>query len=307
MKRIFLILDSNSILYRAFHALPPLSTKSGEKTQAVYGFCLSFFRIIKDFQPDFVCACFDFPAKTFRHQKFKDYKAQRPPTPDELKSQIPKLKKILSAFRISFFEKEGFEADDIISTIKEKIKNEKDLEILIVSGDYDLLQLVDEKTKVLVITRGIKNSILFDKEKVKEKFEGLEPFQIPDYKALVGDPSDNIPGVSGIGKKSAIKILLKFKSLENFYRQIEKEKNFLKDLDLKLKKILMDEKEKVLFFQKMVQLEKEVPIDFDLKKCAFGDYDKEKVIEVLKEFEFLSLLNKLPKKEKEIQKNLSLW
>jgi len=307
MKKVFLILDSSSILYRAFHALPSLTTKLGETTNAVYGFCLSLFRIIKDFQPEFICACFDFPAKTFRHKEFKEYKAQRPPTPDELKSQIPKVKKILNSLEIPCFEKEGFEADDIICSIKEKIKNEKELEILIVSGDQDLLQLVDEKTKVLVIQKGIKNSILYDKEKVKEKFEGLKPYQIPDFKALVGDSSDNIPGIFGIGKKSAIKILLKFKTLENLYQQIELESNHLKDLGLKLKEILKNEKEKALFFKKMVQLKKEVPIDFDLEKCKFGNYDKEKVIEILKEFEFLSLLNKLPKIEKTVQKNLSLW
>ncbi len=300
MKRVFLILDSNSILYRAFHALPSLTTKSGEPTGAVYGFCLSLFRMIKDFQPDFICACFDFPAKTFRHQTFKEYKAKRPPTPDELKPQIPKVKKILSSFGIPYFEKEGFEADDIISTIKEKIKNEKDLEILIVSGDQDLLQLVDEKTKVLVMTRGIKNSILFDKEKVKEKFEGLEPFQIPDFKALVGDPSDNIPGISGIGEKTAVQLLLKFKNLENLYDHIE-------NLESKLRKILKDQKEKVLFFKEIVKLEKEVPIEFDLKKCQFGNYDKENVIQIFKELEFFSLLDKLPKIEKKTSKNLSLW
>jgi DNA polymerase-1 len=307
MKKLFLILDSNSILYRAFHALPSLTTKSGEPTNAVYGFCLSLFRMIKDFQPDFICACSDFPAKTFRHQEFKEYKAQRPPTPDELKSQIPKVKKILNSLQIPCFEKEGFEADDIISTLKEKIKSEKDLEILIVSGDQDLLQLVDEKTKVLVIQRGIKNSVLFDKEKVREKFEGLEPFQIPDFKALVGDSSDNIPGISGIGKKSAIKILLKFKSLENLYEQIESKKDLLEGLDSKLRELLKNEKDKALFFKKMVQLEKEVPIDFDLKKCRFGNYDKERLTEVLKELDFSSLLDKLPKIEKKVQKNLSLW
>jgi DNA polymerase-1 len=306
MKEKLLILDSNSILYRAFHALPSLSTKSGEKTNAVYGFCLSLFRIIKDFKPDFIVACFDFPAKTFRHEKFKDYKAQRPPTPDELKSQIPKLKKILKAFEIPFFEKEGFEADDIISTIKEKVKTIENLEIIIVSGDQDLLQLVDEKTKVLVLTKGIKNSILFDREKVKEKFEGLEPFQIPDFKALVGDPSDNIPGISGIGKKTAVKILLKFKSLENFYEKIEKEKALI-NLPSDIKSILIKEKEKALFWKKMVQLENKVEINFDLKNCEFGNYNEEKVIEALKELEFFSLISKLPKREKIPQKNLTLW
>jgi len=306
MKKIFLVLDSNSILHRAFHALPSLTTKFGEPINAVYGFCLSLFRIIKDFQPDYIAACFDFPAKTFRHEKFKEYKIQRPPTPEALKSQIPKIKKILEFLGIPRFEKEGFEADDIVSTIKEKIKNEKGLESLIVSGDQDLLQLVDEKTKVLIITRGIKNSVLFDRKKVKEKFEGLEPSQILDFKALVGDPSDNLPGISGIGKKTAAKILLKFKNLESLYEQIEKEKNFLKKLDLKLKEILRNEKDRVLFFKKMVRLEKKVPIDFDLEKCEFGNYDKEKIIKVLTEFDFFSLIKKLPNKEKK-QKNLSLW
>jgi DNA polymerase-1 len=307
MKKTFLILDSNSILHRAFHALPQLTTKSGEPTNAVYGFCLILFRIIKDFNPDYVCACFDFPAKTFRHEKLKEYKAQRPPTPDELKSQIPKIKKILESLGIPCFEKEGFEADDIVSTIKEKIKNEKNFEILVVSGDNDLLQLVDEKTKVLILIRGIKNSVLFDREKVKEKFEGLEPFQIPDFKALVGDSSDNISGIFGIGKKTAIKILLKFGNLENLYQQIENSSAMSKELESKVKENLIKEKEKAFFLKQMVKLQNNVPLDYELEECRFGNYDQEEVAEVLKKFEFFSLIKKLPQKEKETKQTLNLW
>jgi len=165
MAERLLILDANSILHRVYHALPPLTTKKGELVNAIYGFLLVLFRVIKEFKPDYICACFDFPAKTFRHEKFKEYKAQRPPCPKDLASQIPKLKEILNAFKIPFFEKEGYEADDLIGTIVSKCQG---LEKIIVSGDLDNLQLVSKETKVFVLS-GVKKSILYDEKEVEKK------------------------------------------------------------------------------------------------------------------------------------------
>ena len=233
-KKRLIIIDSNSIIHRAFHALPLLTTKNGELVNAVYGFLLVFFKAIREFQPDYIAACFDFPGPTFRHKKYKEYKAKRPPTPKELYQQIPKIKEILEAFNIPIFEKEGFEADDIIGTLaafSTKKVIASPIEIIILSGDTDILQLVNPQTKVYVLKRGVKDIVLFDENLVKEKFQGLNPKQILDFKALRGDPSDNIPGVTGIGEKTAIKLLLEFGSLENLYKEIKEDSEKAKNLN----------------------------------------------------------------------------
>jgi DNA polymerase-1 len=295
MAERLLILDANSILHRVYHALPPLTTKKGELVNAIYGFLLVLFRVIKEFKPDYVCACFDFPAKTFRHEKFKEYKAQRPPCPKDLASQIPKLKEILEAFKIPFFEKEGYEADDLIGTIVSKCQG---LEKIIVSGDLDNLQLVSKETKVFVLS-GVKKSILYDEKEVEKKYQGLKPEQIPDFKALVGDPSDNIPGVPGIGEKTAIKLLLKFKNLEKLYEEVKNNsKNILPDF--KLKEILLKYENRIFSSKLLTQIKRDVPIEFDLKECSWGKYDDKQIIQIFREYEFNSLIKRLAElKEKE--------
>jgi DNA polymerase-1 len=285
----FLILDANSIIHRVYHALPPLTTKNGELVNAIYGFLSVLFRIIKDFKPKYICACFDFPAKTFRHEELKEYKAQRPPLPKDLSVQIPKIKEILKIFKIPFFEKEGFEADDLIGTIVSKIQG---LEKIIVSGDFDNLQLISKETKVFVLS-GIKKSVLYGEEEIKEKYLGLKPNQIPDFKALVGDVSDNIKGVPGIGKKTAIELILKFESIEKIFEEIEKNSFKIKEISPKLKKTLLEFKEKIFLNKKLVQIKNDAPIDFSLKECTFLRYNKEEVIEVLKRYEFYSLIKRL--------------
>jgi DNA polymerase-1 len=295
MAERLLILDANSILHRVYHALPPLTTKKGELVNAIYGFLLVLFRVIKEFKPNYVCACFDFPAKTFRHEKFKEYKAQRPPCPKDLASQIPKLKEILEAFKIPFFEKEGYEADDLIGTIVSKCQG---LEKIIVSGDLDNLQLVSKETKVFVLS-GVKKSILYDEKEVEKKYQGLKPEQIPDFKALTGDPSDNIPGVPGIGEKTAIKLLLKFKNLEKLYEEAKKNsKNIL--LELKLKEILLKHENQIFSSKSLTKIKRDVPIEFDLKECSWGKYDEKQIIQIFREYEFNSLIKRLAElKEKE--------
>lgn len=282
-----LILDSNSILHRCFHALPSLTTKKGELVNAVYGFLLVLFKAIKEIQPDYVVACFDFPAKTFRHQKFSDYKATRPPLPRDLASQIPKLKEILLVLKVPFFEKEGFEADDIISTVAKKAEN-KVSEIYILSGDFDTLQLASKKIKIQILTKGIKEPLIFDEKKVLEKF-GILPNQIPDFKALVGDQSDNIPGLPGIGEKTAVQILKNFGSLENFYKKSQSE-----NLKAQIKKILIENKEKVFLFRELAKLKNDLNLDFKIEECRFGKFDPQKLKEVFQKFEFYSLLKRIP-------------
>jgi DNA polymerase-1 len=289
MAERLLILDANSILHRVYHALPPLTTKKGELVNAIYGFLLVLFRVIKEFRPDYVCACFDFPAKTFRHEKFKEYKAQRPPTPKDLANQIPKLKEVLGAFKIPFFEKEGYEADDLIGTI---VSKNPDLEKIIVSGDLDNLQLVSKTTKVFVLS-GVKKSTLYDEKEVEKKYQGLKPEQIPDFKALVGDPSDNIPGIPGIGERTATGLLLNFGNLENLYLEIEKDSNEAKKIKPQTREALIKSKNQAIFSKELAKIVKNVSLDFDLSKCTFREFDEEKAKLALEKFGFQSLIKRI--------------
>jgi len=305
-KKCLVIIDSNSIIHRAFHALPKLTTKKGEPVGAIYGFLLVFLRIIKELQPESVVACFDLPAPTLRHKKFKEYKAKRPPTPEELKWQIPKVKEILNVFGVKVFEKEGFEADDLIGTISVLAgKTEK----IIVSGDLDNLQLVNKNTKVYVLRRGVKDIVLYDEKMVREKFEGLTPIQIIDFKGLRGDPSDNIPGVTGIGEKTAINLLKDFGNIENLYLELEKKSEKTEKLTPKIREIILGQKEKAFLSKDLAEIKKNSPIDFNPKKCKWGDYDKKEAIKILEDFEFYSLIKKLPGSEGGglLRDNLKLW
>lgn len=313
-KKKLIIIDGNSVIHRAYHALPALTTKKGELVNAVYGFLLVFFKAVKDFQPDFIAACFDFPGPTFRHKKFKEYKAKRPPAPKELYQQIPKIKEILESFNVSIFEKEGFEADDIIGTIA-RLSPKKQLvpqiETIILSGDLDILQLVDFQTKAYILRKGVKDIILYDEKQVREKFQGLTPEQLLDFKALRGDPSDNIPGVTGIGEKTAIGLLLKFGNLENLYKETEEKSEKNKKIKPKLKETLLNYKEQAFLSKDLARIERNVPIEFNLKKCQWKEYNKEKTIQALKDLEFYSLIKRLPavktQKENSVGETLKLW
>lgn len=292
-KRRLIVIDGNAVIHRAFHALPPLATKKGELVNAIYGFLLVFFKAIKEFQPDFVVATFDFPGPTFREKKYKLYKAQREKAPDELYEQIPKVKEILKNFNVQIFEKQGFEADDLIGTIASLAPKKQilpEIETIILTGDLDALQLVDKNTKVYALRKGVKDTVLYDKEKVKEKYGSLAPQQLVDFKALRGDPSDNIPGVPGIGEKTAIKLIKEFKSLENLYSHFNK-------VEQPLRAKLEENKEQAFLSKILVEIKQNVPIDFNLKKCRWGDYDKNKVTQILKDYEFKTLIERLPEKK----------
>ncbi len=302
-KKRLIIIDSNSLIHRAYHALPPLTTKKGELVNAVYGFLLVFLRAIREFQPDFIAACFDFPAPTFRHKKYKEYKAKRPPAPEELCRQIPKVKEILESFNVQIFEKEGFEADDIIGTIvrlapKRQILPE--VETIILSGDLDTLQLVDSHTKIYFLRKGVKDIFLYDETEVEKKY-GLLSHQLLDFKALRGDPSDNIPGVTGVGEKTAAGLLSKFRSLEILYKELEENSGGVKKLKPKLRETLLKYKEQAFFSKDLAQIEKNVPIEFNFKKCSWKKYNKEKTIQIFKDFEFYSLIERLPEFKKPIR------
>ncbi len=284
MKRI-LAIDANALIHRAYHALPPLKTDKGELVNAVYGFLLIFFKAIKDLKPEYIVAAFDYPAPTFRHKEYKEYKAHREKAPEELVSQISLVKEALGAFNVKVIEKEGFEADDLIGTVARRFPK-KDIETVIATGDMDLLQLVDRKVKVYGLRRGVKDTVLYDKERVKEKYGGLTPSQLTDYKALRGDPSDNIPGVAGVGEKTAIDLISRFGSLEKVYKNIDK-------LKPSLKKSLEKNKDKAFLSKHLVELKCDIPLDGAIEDLKWGGYKEEEAASFLKKYGFQTLVSRL--------------
>lgn len=293
MKTLILI-DGHALLHRAYHALPPLSTGQGELVNAVFGFFSILLKVLKDIRPEYIVATFDLAGPTFRHEKFEEYKATRVKAPDELYAQLKRVKEILGAFNIPFFEKEGFEADDLIGTIACQIKKEKQkIETIIVTGDLDTLQLVDETTKVFTLKKGVKDTILYDVKAVKERFS-LEPEQMNDYKGLKGDPSDNIPGVPGVGEKTASELLKKYGSLEKLYEQIASSGKQKKEKNKKLYDKLLEFKDQAFFSKYLATIKTDAPIKFNLKDAVARDFEKEEVIKLFKELGFYSLVNRLP-------------
>ena len=318
-KKKLIIIDANSVIHRAFHALPPLTTKKGEPAGAVYGFLLVFLKMVNEFNPNYIVAAFDFPGPTFRHKKFKEYKAKRPPLPQSLRTQIPKIKKALQAFNVPVFEKKGFEADDIIGTIAHAVscpKNFSQIETIILSGDKDILQLlVNEKTKAFILKKGVKNTVLYGKNDIQKEY-GIFLEQFTDFKALRGDPSDNIPGVPGIGKKTARDLLQKFKSLENLYQELEKSSPKAKELTPHLKKILLNHKEQAFLSKTLVKIKKNVSLSFKIKNCLWGKYNKKEALELFEDWGFKTLVKRIShledqkredEKEKPVRENLKLW
>lgn len=293
----FLIIDTNSILHRAFHALPKLTTKKGELVNAIYGFCLIFLKTLEEIKPDFVVATFDLPKPTFRHQKFKEYKAKRPPAPVELYQQINGIKKVLKAFGVPIFEKEGFEADDLIGTTTQLIKRKQawpPIEIIILSGDLDLLQLVDNQTKLYFLRKGVKDVCFYEEKEVKERYQGLNPSQLIDFKALKGDLSDNIPGITGIGEKIAIQLIKEFENLENLYQELEKNSERIYSLKESLQKKLKDYKDQAFISRSLVQLDCNVPLGLKLDDCQLN-INKKELMKVFKNFNFISLIKRCQK------------
>lgn len=285
MQKLILI-DSHALIHRVYHALPPLKTKKGEPINAVYGFTSILLKILNDLKPDYLAAAFDLAEPTHRHIEFKNYKAHRPKTPDDLAGQFLKVKKILTAFNIPVFEKSGFEADDIIATIIAKIKCQmSNVKCVIVSGDLDLLQLVDENVEVYTLKKGITETSIYDLAAVKNRYE-LEPKQLADFKALKGDISDNIPGVKGVGEKTAIYLIKEFGNLDNLYKNLDNLKN------KKTKEKLEAGKDDAYLSYALVSLRYDAPVDFELADCR-TDYEKNSVLKIFEEFEFNNLIKRL--------------
>jgi len=302
MKNLILI-DSHALIHRCYHALPNLTTPKNEPIGAVYGTIRVLFKIIKELKPDYLAACFDLAEPTFRHKEYKEYKATRPKTDESLISQFDKVKLFFDAAKIKRFELKGYEADDLIGTLVKKFAAEKDLKIIILTGDLDTLQLVqDDKVVVYTMKKGIQDTIIYNEAMVKERFDGLLPSQLVDFKALKGDPSDNILGVQGIGEKTAIELIKNFGSLENLYQTIEtpgfEKSEKAKLIKPKVLNLLKDQKESAFFSKYLATLNCDVPIETSLKELEFTEINKDDILPLFKEWRFESLINQLePKNE----------
>ncbi len=286
-KPLLLLFDGNALVHRAFHALPPLTvSKTGEMVNAVYGFANTLLKVLAEFKPTYWAVAFDRPAPTFRHEMFEEYKAQRPKAPEELKSQIKRVHQLVDAFHIPIFEIDGFEADDVLGTLG-KQASELGSETIIVTGDNDVLQLVLPEIKALMPRRTLSDTVLYDEEAVKQKY-GIRPEQITDFKALVGDVSDNIPGVPGIGEKTATKLIQQFGSLEGIYDNIGNV------MPSKLRAMLREYQSQAFQSKELVTIVKDVPVNLNLEACHVSTYDRSEVVELFRELEFINLLPRLP-------------
>jgi len=287
----FIIIDGNALVHRAFHAIPPMTNKEGKMLNAVYGFTSILLRIFKELEPTYLAVTFDLAAQTFRHKEYKEYKAQRAKQPEELYAQMTEIKELLRAMQISIYEKEGYEADDLIATLATKVDGT--VEKIIATGDMDTLQLVNEHTKIYTLKKGVADIAIYDIKAVIDRY-GLKPEQMIDYKALRGDPSDNIVGVKGIGEKNAAELLKHFGTLENLFEQLESGKSdkIFKISD-SVKKKLIDGKKEAMFSKHLVVLVKDVLFQFELKDCLVGNYNTDAARELLTKWEFGSLLKRL--------------
>lgn len=290
----FLILDGNALLHRAWHAIPPLMTKDGRVVNAAYGFTNVVEKMLNAYKPDYMAVAWDLPGGTFRHAEYKEYKATREKKPDELFAQIPMIQEILAAYGIPSLSVKGFEADDILGTVSRLNEAEKDLETLIVTGDLDSLQLVSPKTKVVFFVKGLSEVKIYDEAAVEERY-GLKPSQLIDLKTLLGDASDNLPGVAGIGAKSAAELLKSYGSVDGLLAAMKAE-----TLPDKYAKKLHGQEKTIELMRRMVTIVRDMPLkDFDLDQCVTSKPDTAKLLELFKQYEFKTLIKKYVGKEVE--------
>ncbi len=295
-KKRLILLDAHAIIHRAYHALPDFANSRGEPTGALYGIAAMLMKIVADLKPDYIVACYDLPQKTFRHEAYKDYKAGRAKADDNLVAQIISSRKIFEAFDIPIYDAVGFEADDILGTIVEQTKSDKELEIVIASGDMDTLQLIEgTRVKVFTLKKGINDTILYDEDAVKARF-GFVPKLLPDYKGLRGDTSDNIIGIAGIGEKTATELIGNFGTIENLYKKLKKDQESFVTLGIKPRMIelLKNGEEEALFSKTLATIRRDAPIIFKLPSDTFRNaIDLKKIEDLFRDLEFRSLLSRL--------------
>jgi DNA polymerase-1 len=293
----FVVIDGNAILHRAWHALPPtLTTEDGTIVNAVYGFASILLKVFADLKPDYIAVAWDTAARTFRHEKYEEYKGTRETKEQELYDQIPIIQDMMDHFHFPNVLLDGYEADDVIGTLALKAKELDGVETIIVTGDMDALQLIDDRTRVYGLRKGISDTVLYDADAVRARY-GLGPEQMIDFKALKGDPSDNIKGVKGIGEKTAQALIAKFGTLESLYKAIDKQSKVEGIKPGQLKKLQEGEADAILS-KELVTIFREVPVKFTFEKASFANYHAEDVLPVFQKLGFKSLISRLPKPAK---------
>jgi DNA polymerase-1 len=286
MERLML-LDGYGLVYRGYFALPPLTTSKGDLVNGVFGFASIVLRGLADLQPDYLAVSFDLPGKTFRHEQYAEYKATRTRMPDDLRDQFPKVREVVKALRIPVYEMAGYEADDVIGTITKQLDANDDLETTIVTVDLDMLQLVTPRVRLMTTRSGVENTVMYDVAKIDERF-GLRPDQMIDYKALKGDPTDNIPGVPGVGEKTAAKLIREFGDLDSLLARLD-------DVTpAKLGDKLREHVDQIRMGKDLSTIVRDLPIQIDLQAARLGDYDRDTVVRLFREYEFRTLIERLP-------------
>jgi DNA polymerase-1 len=290
-KELVVLLDTHAIIHRAYHALPPLTSPAGKPVNAVYGLMTMLMKLVKDLGPDHIVAAYDLPGPTHRHEAYKEYKGKRPKIDTDLIEQIEESRNVLAAFNIPIYQAAGFEADDVIGTIATSIK--KDFDVIIASGDMDTLQLVDDtRVRVFTLRKGIQDTVLYDEEAVRARF-GFGPLQIPDYKGIAGDTSDNIIGIPGIGEKGATDLLLAFGTVEGIYKALKKNKNALVEKGFKerLQNLVIEHADEAEFSKVLATIRTDAPIGFHEPAQSFVEaLDIEKVVALCEKLGFRSLI-----------------
>ncbi len=284
------LLDAHAIIHRAYHALPDFSTASGEPTGALYGLASMLIKIIEDLKPNYIVATFDLPEKTHRHEAYENYKGTRKDLDKNLITQIDKSLEVFSAWGIPVYSKPGFEADDILGTIVNLTKKDKNLEVIIASGDMDTMSLIDgTRVRVYTLRKGLTDVVLYDKKKVEERF-GFGPDLLPDYKGLRGDPSDNIIGVKGIGEKTATSLIQTFGSIEKIYKALKKKDEYKKaGITERVKNLLLENEEEALFSKTLATIRRDAPIEWKLPKTWREELDTNKLNELFQKLEFRTM------------------
>ncbi len=284
-KKLVLI-DGHALAYRAYHALPDdLKTSRGELTNAVYGFTSMLLNVLRDEEPTHIAVTFD-KGPTFRHEIYSEYKAHRAKMPDELRSQMDRVREVVETLDIPIYEQEGYEADDVLGTLTRQAEAEG-IETLIVTGDMDLLQLVDERVEVLTSRWRFSDTVTYDVDRVRERYGGLSPEQLVNYKALIGDKSDNIPGVYGVGEKTATKLIKKYGSLEAIYEHLD-------EVGSRFRSRLEEQREKAFLSRRLVEIARDAPLELDLEACRVRTFDYDDVLDLFHRLEFSSLIDRLP-------------
>ena len=302
--KTLILLDSHAIIHRAYHALPEFLSSKGEPTGALYGLASMLMKIITDLKPDYIVACYDLPGKTFRHEAYNAYKAGRAKTDDALITQLKNSRQIFEAFGVPMYDAIGFEADDVLGTIVEQMKNftsqpllnKERLNIIIASGDMDTMQLIDDKkVQVYTLKKGINDTILYDEDAVVARF-GFKPELLPDYKGLRGDTSDNIKGIKGIGEKTATTLISQFGTVEEIYKKLKKNPELFTEAGCspRIIELLKNNEEEALFSKTLAKIRTDAPMKFILPEKTFWEnVDLKKIEQVFALFEFRSLFGRL--------------